>query len=708
VIRKLAQHVDELHNTLVRASDQTGLPHDIVLAKMMGRAQDGTPLADPGAGGNDFSYMGDADGARCPFHAHIRRANPRTPDADQVYSGPTLPAGGRHPRLMRRSMSYGPRFSLPADAETPATADNTERGLMFMAYNASISEQFEVIQRWISGGNSTGGHSRQSDPFLGVPDWNEVRTYRFEESGAVHNIELDSAPEVSDEPKPLVTLQWGMYLFTPSVTALRKLRDAAAAGLAQNPPWSADEGESAVQELLRIEHDHGRQAAIEAWKALLEDAEAQEKFRSAGAWAAIRTRHGGVLRTAYGVLVADSSLVMQVLGDTTAQFSVSGYRERMLKSIGEIFLGLDAGTDGRCERQSHDANIAISQISENEAFDLAMQYTEDALQKFIEVEVEVAQKRQLARWELNLDAKEVVDKVLARLCQEWFGLPDDPAGTNIVPGSWRWDWKDTEPPIYPAHFTAPSRYIFQPNPGAEVEAYGRRIGAALTDAILRFITPYRQQNTIPQTPGPAPRDARLAMAILRAFPGSQFNALTARMFCGVLMGFLPTVDGNFRLSLNELLRDGSFWSLRAAWLARTGTSPFSLAKELLAGPLTRAMQFRPSPELVWRHATRAGRIGNVDVRAGDKIVVALVSSAHQSLEAGSPDISAVFGGARKPPAHPTHACPGYHAGMGVLLGMLAGFMNVARTMRPSPVPLAFTFEGSIPLTHPGGKTHDVQ
>jgi Dyp-type peroxidase family len=702
VIRKLSQHVDRLHNVLTGACAETGLERDVLLAKMMGRRQDGTHLEAPGANINDFNYAKDTDGAKCPFHAHIRRANPRTPDPDQVTDGPTVPQGGRHPRLLRRGMSYGPPYTAPADATAPATPDGEQRGLVFMAYSASISEQFEVIQRWISGGNSSGGHSRQTDPFLGVPDWNEQRTYRFEDGGKVHRIALGCVPAVSRQPTPLVQLEWGMYLFTPSIAVLRKLRAVAAHASPLRPPWSVDDGEAAVERLLEIEQAHGADAAIEGWKALLEDIEAQEKFRSAGAWAAIRSRHGGVLRTAYGVIVADPLLVTQVLGNTQGHYSVAGYRERMLGSIGEIFLGLDAGTE--YERQSGVANEAVSAIEEQAAFELALQYTGQALRAFIAAEVTVAKVIGLPRWELNLDAKEVVDKVLARLCQQWFGLPDDPAGKIIVPGSWRWDWKDGEPPIYPAHFTAPSRYIFQPNPGAEVEDYGRRIGAALTAALERFIAPHRAAGTVPQTPGPGATDAPLAKAILGAFPGSEFDALTARSICGVLMGFLPTVDGNFRLTLNELLRDGSFWSLRAAWSAQQGGSPHDKAKQLLTGPMVRAMQYRPSPELVWRTATRDGlRLGTVDVKAGDKIVVAIVSAAHAGLEAATDDVSVVFGGARKPPpaAHPTHACPGYNAGMGVLLGMLAGFVNVAETMRPSPVPLAFTFEGPTPVATTG-------
>lgn len=703
VVRKLSQHVERLHNVLIRACAETGLARAAILGKMMGRALDGTPLADPGAAGNDFNYASDADGSRCPFHAHIRRSNPRTPDPDQVVFGPPQPPGGRHPRLMRRGMSYGPACVLPTQPATRAIDDGTERGLVFMAYNASISEQFEVIQRWISGGNSAGGHSRQSDPFLGVPDWNEQRTYRFEEAGVAQRMTLDSAPDVGQEPEPLVRLEWGMYLFTPALPALRKLRDVAAAGRAPVPAWSAKEGEVAVQELLRREHEHGPTAAVLEWKALLEDPDAQEKFRSAGVWAAIRSHHAGVLRTSYGVLVADRSLVLQVLGDTQGGYSVSGYRDRMLESIGEIFLGLDAAADGQYQRQSAAANLAISAIGKQQAFELTLRLTRQVLAEFIVVEQQAAAMRQLPRWELNLDAKEVVDKVLATLCQEWFGLPADPNGSILVPGSWRWDWRDDEPPIYPAHFAAPSRYIFQPRPGKDVQDYGRRIGVALTKAIARFIAPYRAAGSVPQTPAAA--DAPIAKAILGAFPGAQFDGLTARTLCGALMGFLPTVDGNFRLSLNEWLRDASFWSLRAAWSDRRDLAEFARAEALLHGPLVRAMQLRPSPELVWRRATRDGlRIGKVDVHKGDLIVTSLVSAAHQCLASGSSDVSPIFGGDRSSAGHPTHACPGYQAGMGVLLGLLSGLLDVAHSTRASPVPLAFTFEGPTPVAVQPGVT----
>jgi len=75
------------------------------------------------------------------------------------------------------------------------------------------------------------------------------------------------------------------------------------------------------------------------------------------------------------------------------------------------------------------------------------------------------------------------------------------------------------------------------------------------------------------------------------------------------------------------------------------------------------------------------------------VVLGLVSAGQQHLAAGSPELGLVFGGNRSAAAHPTHACPGYAAGMGVLLGLLAGLLTESEQMRASPAALSFTLEG---------------
>ena len=691
VVRKLAQDVKALDDAVAAASNPT-LSKEQILAKMLGRTKDGGPLASPGSG-NDFDYRADASGSKCPFQAHIRRANPRerTPGFHE-------PLGRRTPRIVRRGMSYGPRYDLNKPADDPVNL--RERGLVFMAYNASLSEQFEPIQRWISGGNSTGVFSGQSDPFLGVAENGQKRFFRFEHDADVVHMSLDDTSILLDDRKPFVRLEWGAYLFTPSITALGKLKDAAANKAADAAVWSVDEGQRQIDALQLLERRDGPQAATVAWKAVLEDPLAQENYVGASVWAAVREHHQGVLRTPYGVLVADHELVMQVLHDAEGCYSVSGYHERMLRSVGEIYLGLDRlAPDGPYEQQARDTNAAILDIKEQDAFELARKHTAAVLQGHIDLAVFLAGTRQ-KRWDLNLDLRELSDAVLAILCQDWFGLPE--SGGPIEPGSARWDWDPAkDKPLYPGNFTAPSRYIFQPQPGVQAEQFGSVYGTTLTDAMRRFVTDCDRK--VPN--GPDGKPARIAAGIFKAYANPAFedlpepalHDLVARTMVGALMGFLPTVDGNLRLSLNEWLRDGSFWSLRAGWVEHKAEHAADIA-EALRRSLVPAMQLRPSPELVWRTAARDHTLGKgrVAIEAGARVVVAIVSATQQALQDGRADLFPLFGGDRRQAAHPTHACPAYAAGMGVLLGILYALLDVKESMRPSPAPLAFTFDGPNP------------
>lgn len=659
-----------------------------VLAKMMGRTLDGDPLAGPGSV-NDFNYQQDSEGVACPFHSHIRRANPRAP------VGVGEPPGQRTPRLIRRGMAYGPRYRLDPQSEDEKKLNQAERGLVFMAYNASISEQFELVQRWLTGGNSSGGYSGESDPFLGVAEIDQPRWFRFEHNQRVVRMALDGSTDLLAEPQPLVRLEWGMYLFTPSLTALRKL-----IGIAQTqstlpaPVWSVDEGIRRIAVLQRIEREHGGERAAEMWKSTVEDPGARDKFMSASLWAAIRANHGGVLKTPYGVLVADRKLLMKVFGDASGRYTVRGYHDRLSRSLGAIYLGLDRPADGSGDYdiQSAGTNAAISTVDEPTAFSRARALTRQTLDDFIADERTHSKTK---RWELNLDVAEVIDKVLAALCHHWFGVPtkDGP----IVPGGARWDWRTEQAPLCPGNFTAPSRFVFQPRPGDTVEEYGTVYGYHLTRAMREFVDQFYKQSAAARAQ--APLTAAIALDHERNSLGQD---QLARTLVGVLMGFLPTVDGNLRLSLNQWLRDGTFWSLRATLLERrtarasadaTEADAYSDANEFVRAPLMSAMQLRPSPELAWRTATERHTLGSVTVEPGDVIVLAIVSATQQCLQEGTRDVFPIFGGDRRKQPHPTHACPGYQLAMGVMLGVLSALLEVKESMRPSPAPLSFTFEG---------------
>lgn len=676
VVRKLRQDVAAL-NRAVEAASTRSLPRKTVLAKMMGRTLDGEPLAAPGRTNGDFDYGDDPDGSRCPFQAHVRRANPRL-GAD---SETPLPRGGRQPRIVRRGMGYG----APAAAGM-LDDDGVDRGLVFMAYNARISEQFEVIQRWLAGGNSSGIFSGASDPLLGVPEDGRTRVFRFEHDSSVHRVTLDGSSTPMADPKPFVRLEWGMYLFVPALPVIRRLAERAAAARPL-PAWSAAAGERRLQALLALQREQGDAAAAQAWKTLLEDHESQDKFVAAGVWAAIREHHGGALRTPYGVLVAAHDLVVRALHAPAQQLSVRGYHERLAASIGEIYLGMDdTGPGCPYHRQSAATNQAIGAISRVQAFELARGLTAAIVQGFVSGERALAAETNQPRWELNLNAKEVFDRLLAGLCEAWFGLQPDPHSPLVMSGT-RWDWQPGQPATYPGHFTAPSRYTFQPRPEPLVVRYGQTWGHALTAAMQEFVQQHLDAGLVPQH-GSA--DAPVAAAIFAAFPG-QAGQL-ARTMVGAIMGFVPTLDGNLKLTLNEWLREGLFWTLRQQLPATPAT--LAEAEACLGRALREAMQLRPSPELLWRTAVHEHRLGPLTLQPGETVVLALVSATQQSLAAGDDDLYPIFGGDRSSSTAPTHACPGYEAAIGVLLGCFTALLQVPHTLRPSPAPLAFTLEGT--------------
>ncbi len=123
-------------------------------AAMVGRTKEGDPLVPiqqdpiPGIGPNPdqirqnrFTYDGDPKGGRCPFGAHVRRANPRNTDfpgrpngllakvITMLGFGPKgfrddLMSSVRYHRILRRGREYGPCIS-PAKAMAPGSAGRT-------------------------------------------------------------------------------------------------------------------------------------------------------------------------------------------------------------------------------------------------------------------------------------------------------------------------------------------------------------------------------------------------------------------------------------------------------------------------------------------------------------------------------------------------------------------------------------------------------
>ena len=151
VFRKLRQDVDGFNAGVRALAARLQAPEDLAGATVVGRFKDGSPVTlQPSDGlgtANDFTYLpADPDGTRCPFHAHIRKANQRGANAALGLEQE------KARRIVRRGIPYGFRHA-PSPAP-PGTAPAGEVGLLFMCFQADIGRQFEFLQRtWVDNPN---------------------------------------------------------------------------------------------------------------------------------------------------------------------------------------------------------------------------------------------------------------------------------------------------------------------------------------------------------------------------------------------------------------------------------------------------------------------------------------------------------------------------------------------------------------------------
>jgi deferrochelatase/peroxidase EfeB len=207
VIRQLEQDVDAFwdfcKSESARLKPRLGEPYQVspefIGAKMVGRWPDGSPLArwpyqpasqsqshandDPE---NDF-LLGkeDPEGLRCPYGAHIRRANPRDSLGPQAKD--TLSITNRH-RILRVARQY-------------AASGNQKPGLLFMCLNGDIERQFEFVQQTWAMSSNFHGLDGEADPLLGATD-------RF-------TIPTRDGPVRLSGLKQFVTMRGGGYFFLP-------------------------------------------------------------------------------------------------------------------------------------------------------------------------------------------------------------------------------------------------------------------------------------------------------------------------------------------------------------------------------------------------------------------------------------------------------------------------------------------------------------
>jgi hypothetical protein len=509
-----------------------------------------------------------------------------------------------------------------------------------------------------------------------------------------------------------------LYLFTPSITALSRLYSLALAEMAKRealgtqrcpiaPAWKAQEGRAKLKQLKDIQLAQGEVAALLAWKAALEDPQAIQRLESAALWAAIREDHGGLLRTPYGVIVANRALIQQVFKDNE-NFSVSGHRERMKLSFGDIFIGKDAGSqDGSIyadEAGSIPAELSklpLQQVgSQKGVFEISRDAAKRKLSQIVETSKDIASNDSALHYETSFDARELLDEVLADLTEYWFGVQGSP---YFKRGGSDPNWQEDNPhpfnlPLYPGHFAAPSRYMFQPNPGSTPTELGQLHGRALKSAMLSFAAPHYYKRSYPNNVDNEP--APIAKAVLDdAVRTGKTLDFVASTMVGIIMGYTPTINGAVLNVLTEWAKNDTLFKKRAMADA-PGDLSYQQAYNLMFTALSDATKMQPMPQITWRTARTAMRLGEpgpnaIDIHPNDTIVLALVSGTQESLVDGVDDGRIMFGGMREEDPHPTHACPGYHQGIAAALGCLAAMVGLTETLRPGRTPHSFEVRGKL-------------
>jgi Dyp-type peroxidase family len=231
VFRKLDQNVrgfKRKEQELATALGFTGEARELAGALVVGRFEDGTPVtlsseAKNKNPPNDFNYTADP-GLRCPFHAHIRKANPRGT------GGAETPPNERKHLMARRGIPYEdvPRLIHPSDVpNSDSVADFDAKagpllptgdvGLLFMAYNHNLALQFEFTQKtWANNpGFPAPGAPSKLDPVIGqgpvgAQHW---PTKWDDAAGATVPLSFQG----------FVTMRGGEYFFAPSLNFLKSL-----------------------------------------------------------------------------------------------------------------------------------------------------------------------------------------------------------------------------------------------------------------------------------------------------------------------------------------------------------------------------------------------------------------------------------------------------------------------------------------------------
>jgi Dyp-type peroxidase family len=241
VFRKLQQDVAGFRNNIRTKAQSLGISPEVLGAKLVGRFRSGCPMehtkdpadrADTNSGDpsvtdksflvpnriNFFEYGDDLEGKFVPRSGHVRKAYPRdeqlldTNGAEDTTQTNLHESDTQTHRVLRRGIPFGDILPFPQGKGLDAVFqdDGGRRGLLFLAYQKSIEQQFEFIQSsWINQHNFPDAGDGV-DPVMSQVSQGPIQCPI---KGASTSIGLQH----------FVTTNGGEYFFQPSLSALAML-----------------------------------------------------------------------------------------------------------------------------------------------------------------------------------------------------------------------------------------------------------------------------------------------------------------------------------------------------------------------------------------------------------------------------------------------------------------------------------------------------
>ncbi len=640
-----------------------GSPTRELAGKIMGRDPDGDSLAlgAPRGIGNNFNYTNDLKGEGCPLSAHVRRGNPRTEGT---------------PRILRRGFSY--------DDSTPGVSDE---GLVFMAYCASLGSQYEIVQKWVNGGNSTGTYGRQVDPIFGVPGIADSKYFYFDATG--------TAIQVPMPAQPLLSLKWGLYLFAPSTEGLAEIAKLALEIVAKKSappapgrcPFSGSpaqskaaamiaRGEAALEQLEQL----APSAALDQWRAWIEEQDETTQEKAEAVFAALRAQPG-FEPTPYGILISREQESLALFADR--DYSVCEYGKRMTASYGLLTLGQDPGNG--YEAAAPAPNQFIAGIPRSAAYQAALAAGRAVLAQA----PEVAQPGTPPKRRRIVNLMPWADLVLCELVDLWFGFPDPSVmrmgGTAAMSGPL---------PCCPDDFRVVSGYIFQAQPTVAQSQAAVARGALIAAAGAAFTTARKTALRGGALPNPTLIDTLLSAGYM----GGDDDA-TSRAWIGAVSGFTVPTGGSFARCIGDWLAAGVFWRIQEAYVGLQNKASLDFLYEdkggFLAAAVIEAFQTAPVPFALHRRVKANREVSPGIVATPDTAVVVLTTSVGNELHARpSLDTAALFGGVfhpGKPLGAAVHACPGREMALGVIMGLAAAVFERTNVVSEGSLSVSFDY-----------------